>query len=74
MAPGVHSQPKEYGLEGLLGGLVRCEAAPLEVAIVQRVLGVGELVEVGGDSNFSLDRITVVVGSDLEPEVAGTTG
>ncbi len=41
---------------------------------VQRVLGVGELVEVDGDSNFSPDRITVVVGSDLELEAAETTG
>ncbi len=41
---------------------------------VQSVLGVGELVEVDGDSSFSPDRITIVVGSDLELEAADTTG
>lgn len=39
----------------------------------QRILGVGELVEIGEDSPFSLDRITIIVGADFDPEALTQT-
>ncbi|MFW5866866.1 MAG: LCP family protein [Armatimonadota bacterium] len=35
---------------------------------VQRVLGVGDLVELEADGEYPTDRITIVLGTDLQPE------
>lgn len=35
---------------------------------IQRVLGTGELVEIDGGTEFSRDRITVIVGSDFDAD------
>ena len=35
---------------------------------VQRVMGVGDLVELEGDETYPADRITIVLGADIEPE------
>lgn len=41
---------------------------------VQRVLGVGRLEELDAESSFSPDRITVIVGADLDPDALETAG
>lgn len=35
---------------------------------VQRVLGAGEIIELGADDRYPTDRITIVLGSDVQPE------